>query len=79
MARQDSGFTMNLPEEPVVQETRDTPSSPSHQQFGEQKAAEAKASAEGCHDSPCEKKVPMPGAVRLIGDTSLDAEFQKKV
>ncbi|CBZ49578.1 putative DHHC zinc finger domain-containing protein [Neospora caninum Liverpool] len=85
MAETERGYTMDLPEEPQVQVATDRLADPSlHHLVGE-----SKLNPEDKHDHEGDskegeahldkKKIPMPGAVRLIGDQTLDAEFQQKV
>ncbi|EPR57610.1 putative DHHC zinc finger protein [Toxoplasma gondii TgCatPRC2] len=82
MSEAERGYTMDVAEEPQIQATADRVADPSlHHLVGESKAGPQERDPQSKDgDSHSEKrKVPMPGAVRLIGDRTLDAEFQQKV
>lgn len=83
------GFTMDVAEEPVAGATRETNAHPSMHRLSQDSNASEEQAQDGLmkqdegnnHASEhAEKKgIPMPGAIKLIGDSLLDAEFQQKV
>lgn len=62
---------MDVAGEPTPQVTKEVPTT--------ETIAEANSKSASQPEEQPEKKIPMPGAVRLIGDEALDAEFKKKV
>lgn len=67
---------MDVEDEPTPQATKDVPITETISEANNESVSHPDGKPETLPGAP---KIPMPGAVKLIGSAALDAEFKKKV